>query len=438
MENTFSKTLLHCIFFTTLIVSGYIVGLITFPAPKPIVAVKHATMSIENAENKPQEDTNETDFPAFQAQEVNPFNGGKILNIPQRRTILQTTNNQDKNSDALKQDRRITSVTQTDPLNENPMGYVSDKVEIQISGEQPLSQIETKNIIDDLSVMSKKRTQSDATQEISLTDPYAPRTPLAKSPQNAYMEKTPFGILPKSPTGQTPLWQVYANPTSINPNKKPIAYIVGGLGNDYKLTLEAIKTLPSEVTLGFIPYVNNLQAFIDMAREYGHETILEIPMESHDFPRPDAGLLALEIKDDAKKYRDKLQTLLSRATGYSGVMNYLGSKYLLDGDVSKTLLNDLKQYGLYFVENKTMRTGILSDIAYADTIPYGASQEIIDEVLSPSIINMNFSVIEKAIIATTYLSPLSLSLLKARLLSYQQNNNNDIQLIPISASIKAH
>ena len=118
--------------------------------------------------------------------------------------------------------------------------------------------------------------------------------------------------------------------------------------------------------------------------------------------------------------------------------------YPVQQAISKTLLNDLKQYGLYFVENKTMRTGILSDIAYADTIPYGASQEIIDEVLSPSPINMNFSVIEKKslngkpIIATTYLSPLSLSLLKARILSYQQNNNNNIQLIPISAFIKAH
>ena len=44
-----------------------------------------------------------------------------------------------------------------------------------------------------------------------------------------------------------------------------------------KLTIEAIKTLPPEVTLGFIPYAKDLQKYIDLAREYGHETILEIP-----------------------------------------------------------------------------------------------------------------------------------------------------------------
>ncbi len=435
MENTFSKTMVSSLIFTTLIVFGYIVGLITFPAPKEIIAIKKSTMSIENADSKiaPNNNNSQEKLSPFQVREINPFNSGKVLDIPPSH-----------NSVSGQQDKRITIVPHEESLNDNPMGYTSDKVEIEISGEEPPSQLETKNMIDDLSIMSKNKKFDEKKPDMNISDPYAPRTPLEKSPKSGYTEQSSFGILPKSPVEQKPLWQVYANPTTVNPNKKPIAYILGGLGTDYKLTVEAIKTLPSEVTLGFIPYVNNLQSLIDMAREYGHETILEIPMESHDFPRTDVGVLALKTQDTPQEYHTKLHTLLSRATGYSGVMNYLGSKYILDDTVSLTLLNDLKQYGLYFVENKTIRSGILSEIAKPNNIPYGASFDIIDEALSPSLINTNFGVIEKnalngtPIIATAYLSPLSLSLLRTRIITYRQNNQNDIQLVPISAYIKGN
>jgi polysaccharide deacetylase 2 family uncharacterized protein YibQ len=181
-----------------------------------------------------------------------------------------------------------------------------------------------------------------------------------------------------------------------------------------------------------------------MAREYGHETILEIPMETHGSARVDTGLLALKTTDTPQEYKQKLHTLLATATGYSGVMNYLGGKYVLDNKASLTLLNDLKQYGLYFVENKTLRSGVLSELAQSNNIPYGASSDIIDETLSPSSVNNNLSIIEKntligkPAIATAYLSKLSLSLLATRIMMYGQDPNNDIQLIPISGYIQNH
>ena len=454
MENTFSQKILYFIAFSTLIMFGYIVGLMTFPVAKPLVAIKKSTVSIENAklitENFDNPVGNNTDLPPLQVREINPFNGGKIVNIPKPHT--QITNNNNNNMDTLRKDPRITMIPQTfygeNNPNDNPMGYVSgsDKVEIEISGGEQTSQIGSKNLIDDLSSESRSKSkqqqpeQNDIAQKIH--DPFAPRTPLMNAPHKEYTEKKPVGILPKSPAGKKPLWQVYANQTQMNPEKKPIAYVLGGLGNDYNLTVEAIKTLPSEVTLGFIPYTPNLQALIDMAREYGHETILEIPMESHDFPRLDAGMLALKIQDTPEEYTSKLETLLSRASGYSGVMNYLGSKYILDDKSSVFLLNDLKKRGLYFVENKTIRAGVLSEVAQSNQIPYASSFDIIDEILSPSMINNSLSVIEKntlagtPVVGTAYLSPLSLSLLRTRIMGYIQNKQNDIQLIPISSYVK--
>ena len=443
MENTFTKSTLYFLFFVTLIIMGYVVGLITFPTIKPIVAIKQSTITIEDAEIVDSQ--NAQTLPPLQTKEINPFNNNQVINIPSPRS--QNSGNQENNLKNIAKDPRVTIIPTTDTDLNNPMGYSSyshyngDKVEIEISGEQPISSINSKNMIDDLSLMKPEKTVTKI-QKNTIQDPYTPRIPLLHAPQEGYYEKTNMGLLPKTPANKKPLWQVYGNQTQIDMSKKPIAFILGGLGTDYDLTVKAIKTLPPQVTLGFIPYIKDLQKLMTMAREYGHETILEIPMETHGFDRVDTGLLTLKTTDTSREYKQKLHSLLATTTGYSGVMNYLGSKYVLDNKTSLNLLNDLKQYGLYFVENKTLRSGVLSELAQSNNIPYGASSDIIDEVLSPSNVNNNLNIIEKntligkPAIATAYLSNLSLSLLATRFMMYRQNPNNDIQLIPISRYIE--
>ncbi|MFT6072224.1 MAG: polysaccharide deacetylase 2 family uncharacterized protein YibQ [Alphaproteobacteria bacterium] len=457
MENTLSKTMLYVFSYITLMIAGYLVGLITLPKNDYVVAIKQSTVSIENAPVKNLSIMgNAPEYPL--TRELNPFSGGKVIDFANP-TRSNTQTRQRNNAENLKKDPRITMITQDDlPLSE----YNGDTLQIEIPGQDYLSNQEQQNIVQNIiqdteenigqtsikttnmintpSMFETRKMQEEKANTI--IDPYAPRQSLAAAPNRAYLEKANVGFLPKTPKGQQPLWSVYSNKTRINNNKKPIAFIIGGLGTDQKLTMEAIKTLPSEVTLGFIPYVNDLQNLINLARKYGHETILELPMESHDFPRKDAGLLALKVDDTNQQYTQKLETLLSRASGYSGTMNYLGSKYLSNDNKSMTLLQDLKARGLYFVENKTLRVGIMSELANFSQVPYAASYSIIDEILSPSLININLDSLEKnvlkgtPIIGTAYLSRMTLSSLQKRIKGYKQKN--DIQLIPISAYVASH
>jgi len=409
---------------------GYLTGLMTLPSPDYIEAIKQSTVSIENAiiQKKPdvKQDiantrTNTQNLPL--TRELNPFSGGKIIDLPRSRA-------QSKN----KQDPRITTINAD---NFPKADYAGDEISIEIPGNQQEPHLDDKNMIDELSMFSKEKPKKQEPNYKILK----PKNPLFPAPNKAYVKQTSLGALPISPVGKKPLWQVYRNETHINPYKKPIAFIIGGLGTDYDLSVEAIKTLPSEVTLGFVPYVNNLQKLINLSREYGHETILEIPMESYDFPRVDAGPLALKISDSPEQYTQKLQTLLGRTTGYSGVMNYLGNKYLANDKTAIRLLQDLKQRGLYFVENKTTRIGIMSEFANQHNIPYGASFNIIDEILSASIINANLDALEKnvlegtPIIGTSYLSKLTMTELKNRIA--EENFKKKTQLIPISAYVES-
>ena len=68
-----------------------------------------------------------------------------------------------------------------------------------------------------------------------------------------------------------------------------IAIVVSGLGISAKATSAALASLPPGVTLGFAPYAGDVQHWVNQARQFGHEVLLEVPMEPFDFPDSDPG-----------------------------------------------------------------------------------------------------------------------------------------------------
>ena len=141
MEHTGTKSFLYMIIFSTLSALGYVVGLITFPVPKPIIAVKEATITLESADtiddsgNDYSENNNE--LQPLVIREINPFtgkspknspfSGGKIMDIPQRKKV--SSNNKVS-------DPRITIVQQDSFSSGDPMGSTSGEVEIEMSNQE--------------------------------------------------------------------------------------------------------------------------------------------------------------------------------------------------------------------------------------------------------------------------------------------------------------
>ncbi|HZC15297.1 MAG TPA: divergent polysaccharide deacetylase family protein, partial [Caulobacteraceae bacterium] len=160
----------------------------------------------------------------------------------------------------------------------------------------------------------------------------------------------PGGVLPiMGPDGGTPA-QAYARPFVAN-GKPRIALVIGGLGLNAKSTRQAIEQLPPEVTLSFVPYADGLQAWIDLARANGHEVLLEAPMEPADYPNNDPGPLTLLTTAKPAETVQRLDGLLSRATGYFGVTNYLGSRFLTSDSAMAIFSGDLRRRGLAFIDD---------------------------------------------------------------------------------------
>ena len=200
------------------------------------------------------------------------------------------------------------------------------------------------------------------------------------------MARGPGGPLPIiAQDGRTPA-QAYARPFKSNGRPK-VAVVVGGLGLNARATRQAIETLRPEVTLSFSIYAEGLQGWIDMARARGHEVLIEAPMEPVDYPENDSGPYTLMADGQPPETVKRLEWILSRATGYFGLTNYLGSRFLATDPAYNAFAASLKGRGLAFVDDgSAARRG--------GGMPRATAERVIDDKLSGAAIDQQLLALE--------------------------------------------
>jgi polysaccharide deacetylase 2 family uncharacterized protein YibQ len=210
---------------------------------------------------------------------------------------------------------------------------------------------------------------------------------LAQAPIAGLTAPGPGGaVLPiVGPDGRKP-WQAYARPFTAN-GKPKVALVIGGLGLNPAYTRRAIELLPPEVTLSFAPYADGLQGWIDLARAHGHEVLLETPMEPNDYPQNDPGPYTLLAGGSQGEIVKKTEWVLSRASGYFGVTNYLGSRFVTSAPAMGAFSGVLKQRGVAFVDD-----GLAARKGSGP--PRASADRIVDEDLSAEAIARQFAALE--------------------------------------------
>ena len=209
---------------------------------------------------------------------------------------------------------------------------------------------------------------------------------LATAPIAGFYAPGPGGPLPIiAQDGRTPA-QAYARPFHANGRPK-VALVIGGLGLNARATRQAIETLRPEVTLSFVVYAEGLQGWIDEARAHGHEVLLETPMEPVDYPDNDPGPYTLMADGQAPETVKKLEWILSRATGYFGLTNYLGSRFLGTDAAYNAFASGVRGRGLAFIDDgSAARRG--------GGVPRATAERVIDDKLSGPAIDQQLLALE--------------------------------------------
>lgn len=200
---------------------------------------------------------------------------------------------------------------------------------------------------------------------------------VAALPNDDLLEDTPEGRLPIiGPDGLRPVEQ-YARPWS-GARTTRVAIVVGGIGLSQTGSQRAIRDLPEEVTLAFAATGNSLTRWMQEARRKGHEILLQVPFEPFDYPANNPGRGTLLTSDSPAESLKKLHQAMGRITNYTGIMNYMGAKYMSDAAAFEPVMRDIGGRGLLFLDDGSTARSLTDSFARAIGMPYAQGTLLLD------------------------------------------------------------
>lgn len=224
---------------------------------------------------------------------------------------------------------------------------------------------------------------------------------LAKAPIEGLVMMGANGPLPVLGPDSMVAWKEYARPYESQDKDRPkIAILVTGIGLNSKSSELAITRLPGQIDLGFSPYGRELQKWMDIGRQHGHEGFLMIPTEPLKYPENDPGPHTLLTGASSRDNLKKLDWLLSQMTGYVGVVNEMGSKFTASEADIMPILKDLNGRGLMFLDARSTRFSVAAKLARRIAMPRAFNNLYIDNVINATEIAKNLAILENT--ARTY------------------------------------
>ncbi len=218
---------------------------------------------------------------------------------------------------------------------------------------------------------------------------------LSAAPDQGLSEDTVEGSLPRiGPDGRMP-WQVYARPFNAADTRPRIAILITGLGFSQNVTDSAINQLPVNVTLAFDTRAPTVGAWCNHARQVGHETLLNIPMEPFDFPRSDPGTKTLLTSLSNADNLIRFQYSLHQASGYVGITTLSGSRFMTNSEKLDPIMDVLAHRGLLIVDAHIAPHSSVPDLAHERKIPFAVVNQQLDQSLTPEDIDAALDTLEQ-------------------------------------------
>ncbi|GLQ39460.1 hypothetical protein GCM10007908_30800 [Rhizobium albus] len=200
---------------------------------------------------------------------------------------------------------------------------------------------------------------------------------VAHLPEDALLEETEFGAIPTISPGGKRSAEAYARSWS-GTNGAKIAIVVGGLGLSQTGTQYAIEKLPEEITLAFAASGNSLTRWMQDARRGGHEILLQIPLEPFDYPSVDPGANTLTVEAPLESNIEALHKSLARMTNYTGVMNYMGGRFMSDIEAFEPVMREIADRGLLFLDDGSASQSRSQMLARTFGAPFGQAEIVLD------------------------------------------------------------
>jgi polysaccharide deacetylase 2 family uncharacterized protein YibQ len=199
----------------------------------------------------------------------------------------------------------------------------------------------------------------------------------AHMPDRTLIEDSELGPLPKRAADGRRPFDVYARPWS-GARGARVAIVIGGLAVSQTGTQAAIASLPAEVTLAFASGGNSIDRWMQEARRKGHEILMQVPLEPFDYPSVNPGRNTLTVDAAPQDNIERLHHSLTRTTNYTGIMNYMGGRFVADRAAMSVLMDELATRGLMYVDDGSSARSLAEELSKSYKGPYAAADTAID------------------------------------------------------------
>lgn len=164
-----------------------------------------------------------------------------------------------------------------------------------------------------------------------------------------------------------------------------VAIIIDDMGGNLR-EAQALLGIPAPLTFSIIPGLVKSREVADIAHRNGHEVMLHIPMEPHGYenkPFEKDGLL-LSMSDQELERR--LAGYMKKVPYAVGANNHMGSRFTENETKMRTVLNQMKARGLYFIDSKTSPRSVGDRLAKEMGVDTAARTVFLDNTQDPKAI----------------------------------------------------
>jgi len=150
--------------------------------------------------------------------------------------------------------------------------------------------------------------------------------------------------------------------------KGKLAIVLDDWGYNRDVFIESLD-LPDTITYAILPYLAFSQYIAEKLSEKQMEFILHQPMEPHNLSSDKLERNTILVSMSEAEIRAILKDNFNSLEHLKGMNNHMGSKVTEDTKVTRIILNEVKNNGLYFLDSFVTNKSVCLKIAALDNVP---------------------------------------------------------------------
>lgn len=140
-----------------------------------------------------------------------------------------------------------------------------------------------------------------------------------------------------------------------------VAFIIDDLGYETGVA-KKIMELEFPVALSILPFLRYSEFIAEEGRKYNQEIMLHLPMEPNNSDvDPGPGVIKSDMSEE--EIRQVVRDCILNFPYIIGTNNHMGSKITEDREIMEIVLEEIREYNLFFIDSITTKDSIAYEVA---------------------------------------------------------------------------